>query len=90
MKTDGRTVLAAINSFAEEPTPASTWHALADSPFTDEILEWPADLCALTNVILKRTEAYRFVLSHPCSMAWPPRCFPTPEGQAGVTHPGRR
>jgi hypothetical protein len=77
MKTDGRTVLAAINSFVEEPTPASTWHALGGSPFTDEILAWPADLLALAKVIRKRTEAYRFVLSPPCSMAWPPRRFPS-------------
>src|SRR5262245_49932797 len=76
MKTDGNTVLAAINSFAEEPTSASSWHALAGSPFTDELLEWPADLFALTNVILKRTEAYRFVFSPPCNMTWPPRRFP--------------
>src|SRR5262245_13023918 len=36
MNTGGRTVLAAINAFAEEPTPASTWHAFAGSPFTEE------------------------------------------------------
>jgi hypothetical protein len=56
-ETDGRTVLAGTISFAEEPTPASKWHALAGSALTDELLEWPADLSALTNVILKRTEA---------------------------------
>src|SRR5215472_5340137 len=77
MKSDDRTILAAINSPPEEPTPASTWHALAGSPFTDELLEWPADLFALTNVILKRTEAYRFVLSPPCGTEWPPSRFPS-------------
>jgi hypothetical protein len=76
MKTDGRTVLIAINSCAEEPTPASTRHAFAGSPCTDELLERPADLCARTNVIRKRTEAYRFVWSPPYRMAWPPRRFP--------------
>jgi hypothetical protein len=70
MKTDGRTVLAAINSFAEKPTAASTWHALAGSPFTDAILEWPADLCALTNVILKRIEARTGPPSNSPSPAW--------------------
>jgi hypothetical protein len=40
----------------EEPTPASIWHALAGIPITDELLEWPADLFALTDVILERSE----------------------------------
>lgn len=65
-----------VNSQKVGPTLASTWHELAGTPFTDELLEWPADLFALTNVILKRTEAYRFVLSPPCTREWPPRRFP--------------
>jgi len=75
MKTDTTTVLVAVNSHAEEPTPASIWHALAGSPLTEDLLEWPADLFALTNVILKRTEAYRFVFSPPGGEEWPPRRF---------------
>src|SRR5262249_46295296 len=55
--------------------PASIWHALASSPLTEDLLEWPADLFALTNVILKRTEAYRFVFSPPGGEEWPPRRF---------------
>ena len=54
----------------------STWRALAGRPFTDELLEWPADLFALTNVILRRTEAYRFVLPPPHGAQWPPGRFP--------------
>src|SRR6516165_4247592 len=77
MKTEVTTVLAAVNSHAEEPTPTSTWYALAGGPFTDELLEWPADLFALTNVILKRSEAYRFVLSPPRGAQWPPGRFPS-------------
>jgi len=76
MKTDNTTVLVAVNSRSEEPTPASIWHALAGSSFTEDILEWPADLFALTNVILKRTEAYRFVFSPPSGEEWPPGRFP--------------
>jgi hypothetical protein len=56
----------------EEPTPASTWHALAGSPITDEFLNWPADLFALMHVILERSEVYRFVLSPPLGKEWPP------------------
>ena len=77
MNTDSTTVLFAVNSHAEEPTPASIWEALAGSPITEDILEWPADLFALTNVILKRTEAYRFVFSPPSGEEWPPRRFPS-------------
>lgn len=44
---------------------------------TDAFLEWPADLFAVTNVILKRSEAYRFVLSPPSGAEWPPTRFPS-------------
>src|SRR6266851_7647127 len=54
-----------LNLQREEPTPASIWHALAGIPITDELLEWPPDLFALTEVILERSEAYRFILSPP-------------------------
>ena len=65
-----------------------SWHELAGTPLTVEILEWPADLFALTNVILKRTEAYRFVLSPPCARKWPPRRFPN--WSDAVEDPGRQ
>jgi hypothetical protein len=38
----------------------------------DELLEWPPDLLALTEVILERSEAYRFALSPPFGAHWPP------------------
>jgi hypothetical protein len=53
MRTNGRVALAATNSDAQEPTPASTWLAVAGTSITDEVLEWPADLFALTDVILE-------------------------------------
>ena len=65
-----------MNSQPEKPTLGSTWHSVAGSPITDEFLEWPADLFALTDVILERSEAYRFVLSPPGGVEWPPRRFP--------------
>jgi hypothetical protein len=49
--------------------------ALAGSPITDELLEWPPDLFALTEVILDHSQAYRFVLSPPGDVAWPPDRF---------------
>jgi hypothetical protein len=60
----------------EEPTPASIWHVPAGGPITDEFLNWPADLFALTYVILERSEAYRFALSPPPGRVWPPNRFP--------------
>jgi len=65
-----------VNSDREEPTPASIWHALAGGAITAELLNWPADLFALTYVILERSEAYRFVLSPPPGRVWPPKSFP--------------
>jgi hypothetical protein len=67
----------ALNSQIEESTPASIWHALAGTPITDELLEWPADLFALTDIILERSEVYRFILSPPSGVEWPPRHFPS-------------
>jgi hypothetical protein len=60
---------------AMEPTAASTWRTVTESPITDEILEWPPDLFALTHVILECAEAYRFVLSPPNGSEWPPARF---------------
>jgi hypothetical protein len=56
------------------PTLASTWKGAAGAPIADELLDWPPDVFALANVILERSEAFRFVLS-PIE-EWPPRRFP--------------
>ena len=61
---------------SEEPTPASIWQAVAGLTITDDLLEWPPDLFALTDVILERSEAYRFLLSPPAGVEWPPRRLP--------------
>lgn len=58
---------------AEGPTLASTWEAVAGGRMTDELLSWPPDVFALTNVVLDRSEAFRFALS-PVG-AWPPARF---------------
>ena len=56
-------------------TPAAVWSAVAGMPITDQILEWPPDLFALTAIILERSEAYRLALSPPAGATWPPdRC----------------
>ena len=56
-------------------TLASAWETLTQSPITDDFLDWPADLFALTEVILERSEAYQFVLSPQNGFHWPPRRF---------------
>jgi len=55
---------------AIEPTSASIWQAVAGQPITDALLEWPPDVFALTNLVLERSEAFRFALS-PVG-EWPP------------------
>jgi hypothetical protein len=57
-----------------EPTLASTWHAASGGAITDDLLEWPPDVFALTNVVLARSEAFRFALS-PIEQ-WPPAGYP--------------
>jgi hypothetical protein len=60
----------------KDPTLASAWQAVADTTIGDELLEWPPDVFALTEVILLRSEAYRFALSPPAGQTWPPASFP--------------
>jgi hypothetical protein len=57
-----------------EPTSASTWQAVSGHPITDDLLEWPPDLFALANVLLARSEAFRFALAP--SGQWPPSRIP--------------
>ena len=54
-----------------EPTSSYVWHSVAGAPITDELLDWPPDVFALTNVILERSNAFRFSLS--AEGDWPPR-----------------
>jgi len=72
----------------QEPTLASVWQAVAGSAIGDELLEWPPDLFALTEVILQRSEAYRFALSPPAGSSWPPSGVP--DWPDAVTEAGRR
>src|SRR5215471_16214092 len=56
-----------------EPTLAATCEAIAGCRLSDELLDWPPDVFALTNVALDRSEAFRFAIS-PVG-AWPPPRF---------------
>jgi hypothetical protein len=57
-----------------EPTLASTCHAASSAAIADELLDWPPDVFALANVILARSEAFRFALSP--IQEWPPEGYP--------------
>ena len=61
-----------LSEYGPELTPASVWHSLTGSTISDEFLDWPADVFALMEVILRRSEVYRFILSPPRGVDWPP------------------
>jgi hypothetical protein len=55
-----------------QATLASAWQAVSGAGLTDELLEWPPDVFAVTNVLLDRSEAFRFALPRPVGPRWPP------------------
>jgi len=77
---------SAVGSY--EMTPASLWAAVAGTEIDDELLEWPPDLFALSDLVLQRSEAHRFALSPPSGVSWPPDRFP--DWASAVTEAGRR
>ncbi|TFV89796.1 hypothetical protein [Blastococcus sp. CT_GayMR16] len=54
------------------PTIASLWAEVSGDEMTDATLEWPADVFALVGSVLGRTHAYRFAVSPPAGLHWPP------------------
>jgi hypothetical protein len=60
----------------EGPSIASTWESASGIPFGEQLVEWPPDVFAFTEVILERSQAYRFVLSPPEGVEWPPSRIP--------------
>src|SRR5262249_29299529 len=57
-------------------TVESLWQDLAGRRLGDELLEWAPDLFAFTDVLLDRSEAYRFAVSPPEDAGWPPSEVP--------------
>jgi hypothetical protein len=53
-------------------TVGSLWHDIAGRRLGDELLDWAPDLFAFTDVVLDRSEAYRFAVSPPEGASWPP------------------
>ena len=46
--------------------------AFAPAPDWGELVWWPPDVFALTNLVLDHTESYRFVVAPPGGERWPP------------------
>src|SRR5262245_34327018 len=57
-------------------TVGSQWYDVAGCELGDELLEWAPDLFAFTDVVLDRSEAYRFAVSPPEGALWPPPEMP--------------
>jgi hypothetical protein len=57
-------------------TVGSLWHDIAGRALGDELLQWAPDLFAFTDVVLDRSEAYRFAVSPPEGTSWPPPEMP--------------
>jgi hypothetical protein len=68
MGDDGRP-----DSRVAELTLASIWTGAAGQGLTEEMLQWPPDVFAVTDVLLQRADAFRFVLSPPSGAVWPPQ-----------------
>src|SRR5215467_7187876 len=63
---------SSFDSAGETWTVGSLWHHIAGRQLGDELLEWAPDLFAFTDVVLDRSEAYRFAVSPPDGASWPP------------------
>ena len=60
--------LAAVSIRSHSASPAtvrSVWLTAAGRSPGVELLSWPPDMFAFTDVVLDRTEAYRFAVSPP-------------------------
>ena len=57
----------------------SYFDAFAPAPAWAELVSWPPDVFALTNLMLDHTEGYRFVVAPPAGRTWPP--LPEWDGQ---------
>jgi hypothetical protein len=67
---------SSLESVGGALTVGSLWHDIAGRRLGDELLEWAPDLFAFADVVLDRSEAYRFVVSPPEGASWPPYEMP--------------
>src|SRR5262245_42436999 len=67
---------SSVASASAASTVGSLWHDIAGRQLGDGLLEWAPDLFAFTDVVLDRSEAYRFAVSPPEGASWPPSEVP--------------
>ena len=72
VSVDGDVPAPIASPESEPPTLASLWRAISGSEFSDELLGWPPDVFAFTDIVLERSDAYRFAVSAPKGRRWPP------------------
>src|SRR5262249_43801538 len=65
-----------LNSARRGSTVGSLWHDIAGRHLGDALMDWAPDLFAFTDVLLARSEAYRFAVSPPEGAGWPPSEMP--------------
>lgn len=58
------------------PTVASVWFDASGRTVDVDLLEWAPDVFAFTEILLQRSEAYRFAVSPPPGSRWPPSDMP--------------
>ena len=80
--------MSVIESSQPHSTPASVWQAAAGTTIGDDLLEWPPDLFAMTDLMLERSETHRFALAPPGGRRWPPER--SPSWADAVVDAGRR
>ena len=68
-----------LDGSVPDPAPGRPLRGSPDSAFDraldralDSSLDWAPDVAALTGVLLERSQAFRFVVSPPAGVAWPP------------------
>jgi hypothetical protein len=54
---------APLDSAGGAMSVASLWRDVAGRRLGEDLLDWPPDLFAFTDVVLDRSEAYRFAVS---------------------------
>jgi hypothetical protein len=52
---------------------AAYFRMFSPGPAWSDLLDWPPDVFAFTNIVLSHTEAYRFAVTPPLGLRWPPQ-----------------
>ena len=70
--TEEMAPVATGSPFPDSRTIGSVWETIGASIPWEQLLAWPPDVFALTELLLVQADAYRFVASPPAGVTWPP------------------